>query len=99
MLDATVAARMIEMCQKFDRLLEIAESAAGRENPDRSLTTKEAAAFLGIHPKELLRYANSGLPHIENMGRGWRFLKKDLIEFRDKFVHRQSPIRRLSIGS
>ena len=51
---------------------------------DESLTSEEAANFLKVHKGKLLRYVKFGLPYFR-MGKGFRFVRRDLIEFREKF--------------
>jgi hypothetical protein len=85
MLEAEIVVKLQEVSSKFDRLLSSLERSLGHQDIDRSMTTKEAAAFLAVNDKELLRYTKAGLPYIDDMGKGFRFMKRDLIEFRERF--------------
>jgi len=63
-------------------------------DPDASLTTEEAAKFLKVDTQEVLRYVKLGLPHYEGMGKGFRFVRKDLIEWREKYRNKMEFGRR-----
>lgn len=61
---------------------------ANSPDPEASLTTEEASAFLKIHKQELLRMTKVGLPYYGDMGKGFRFLRRDLIQFRELYRRR-----------
>ena len=46
-----------------------------------SLSIKEAADFLGIHPVTMQALAASGAVPGAKIGRAWRFLDIDLVEY------------------
>jgi len=76
--------------QKVDRLLDKFDAALGLVgapgvDPDRSMTTEEAAEFLRIHKTSLLRYAQAGSIPFHQLGKTYTFTRADLIAFRDAY--------------
>jgi excisionase family DNA binding protein len=50
------------------------------------MRVKEAARFLGISPQTVYLWVErKQIPHLRVMGRNIRFLKSDLLLFREKF--------------
>lgn len=49
--------------------------------PDEILTTDEAAAFLKVSTKTLLRLARGHQLPASKVGRSWRFVRGDLVRF------------------
>jgi hypothetical protein len=47
----------------------------------RTLDLREAAEFLGIHPNTLQARAKAGLAPGAKIGKQWRFLEVDLVEY------------------
>ena len=75
------------LSERVDRMLEKFDAVLGRlsPDPDRSLTTEEAAVFLGVHRTTLLRFTQAGsLPFIR-LGKTFTYTRADLIEFRDRY--------------
>jgi len=87
--------RIDELVRKLDHLMEVMGGRAAADDGERSLTTEEAAAFLRVHKQEILRYTKSGLPFYEDMGRGFKFLKRDLIAFRENYREVPRSLRTL----
>jgi excisionase family DNA binding protein len=54
-------------------------------DPERLLTTEEAAEFLKVNKQVILACVQTGeLPHYR-IGKGFKFTRADLIELREKF--------------
>lgn len=49
--------------------------------PDDILTADEAAAFLKVSTKTLLKLARGGELPASKVGRAWRFVRSDLVRF------------------
>ena len=54
------------------------------QDPDQSMTTKEAAEFLRVHPNQIRIYREAGLPSFRQ-GKEYTYRRHDLIEWREKF--------------
>jgi excisionase family DNA binding protein len=56
--------------------------------PNRPLTVKEAALFLGVSTQTVYLWVErKQIPHLRVMGRNIRFLRSDLEPFRAQFKH------------
>jgi excisionase family DNA binding protein len=54
--------------------------------PDRPLTVRDAAVFLGVSPQTVYLWVERRqIPHLRIMGRNIRFLRSDLEPFRAQF--------------
>ena len=52
------------------------------------MNVKDAARFLGVSPQTVyLWVGRKQIPHLRVMGRNIRFLKTDLLPFREQFKH------------
>jgi len=74
------------LSEKVDRLLGKVDAVlgvlGGQVDPDRSMTTDEAAAFLRVHKTSLLRYVTAGTLRAHRIGKSFTFTRADLINFR-----------------
>lgn len=75
------------LSEKVDRLLGKVDAVlgvlGGQVDPDRSMTTDEAAAFLRVHKTSLLRHVNAGTLRAHRIGKSFTFTRADLMAFRD----------------
>lgn len=53
-------------------------------DPDASMTTREAAAFLKVHPNQMRMYREAGLPAYKQ-GKEYTFKRGDILAWREKF--------------
>lgn len=67
-----------------DAVRELKESIKSLSSPDQfqSLTRREAAALLKVHPQEISRYEILGLPFYR-MGKGHRYIRHEILSFRE----------------
>ena len=74
--------------RELDNVRDLAAAAA---NVDVSplMNSKEAAEFLKCDSRAINRAIQSGLRYIEGIGKGRRFRKIDLIEYRDRLVKQE----------
>lgn len=61
------------------------------------LTTREAAEFLSMHEKTLVRKARAGLIPAGRTGRAWRFSKRQLIAWLEEGGIKDSPQGRMPV--
>ena len=55
---------------------------------DLPMNVKDAARFLGVSPQTVYLWVErKQIPHLRVMGRNIRFLKSDLLPFREQFKH------------
>jgi excisionase family DNA binding protein len=47
----------------------------------RLMTLRQAAAFIGVHPNSLRTYVRTGLVPATKIGRDWRFIEADLVDW------------------
>jgi excisionase family DNA binding protein len=67
-------------------LTRIAEALEAKADPDESLTTEQAARFLKVSDSTLLRFLKTEhLTFYEIKDHGYRFTRRDLMEFRNQF--------------
>ena len=61
------------------------------------MTTREAAEFLSMHEKTLVRKARAGLIPAGRTGRAWRFSRRQIIAWLEEGGVNISPQERLQI--
>ena len=60
----------------------------------KTLTLKEAAAFLKMHPEALRRKAKTGKIPGAKPGKSWVFLEEDLVEYlRSLYANKRQAVR------
>ena len=69
-----------------ERKEELPQESIELRNPDRPMTVRDAALYLGVSPQTVYLWVErKQIPHLCVMGRNIRFLRSDLEPFRASF--------------
>jgi hypothetical protein len=82
---------MIDKSKILIALDRIAEALENQADPDASLTTEEAARFLKVSSASIRRYRDQGLPYFQIKDHGIRFIRRDLIYWRERYKRNLVP--------
>jgi hypothetical protein len=82
----------LDILQRIAATLE--EIRCQGADPEESMTTAQVASFLKVDKGEVLRYVKLGLPYLDGMGKGFKFIRRDVIAFRERYRAEQSILRK-----